>query len=37
MEEQGKLTNSGLLYEGNYQEWEERLWVMLELLGIDDD
>jgi hypothetical protein len=37
MEEQGKLTKSGLLYEGNYQEWEERLWVILELLGADRD
>jgi hypothetical protein len=37
MEEQGELTKSGLLYEGNYQEWEERLWVMLELLGADRD
>lgn len=37
MEEQGKLTKSGLLYEGNYPEWEERLWIMLELLGTDRD
>jgi hypothetical protein len=38
MDEQGKLTKSGLLYEGNYQEWEDRLWVLLELLDakLDD-
>jgi hypothetical protein len=37
MEEQGKLTKSGLLYEGNYQEWEDRLMIMLEVLGTDSD
>ena len=33
MEGQDKLTKSGLLYEGNYQEWDDRLRAMLELLG----
>jgi hypothetical protein len=37
IDEQGKLTKTGLLYEGNYDEWESRLWDMLELLGIDSD
>ena len=38
MEEQGKLTRSGLLYEGNYPEWEDRLWDLLKLLeaNVDD-
>jgi hypothetical protein len=37
MDSQGSLTKSGLLYEGNYQEWEDRLWVMLEHHGVDSD
>lgn len=36
-EDEGKLTNSGLLYEGNYEEWKDRLHDMLELLGTDLD
>jgi hypothetical protein len=35
MDHQGSLTKSGLLYEGNYQEWVDRLLVMLEHLGVD--
>jgi hypothetical protein len=37
MDDQGELTKSGLLYEGNYQEWEDRLMIMLKLLGADSD
>jgi len=37
MDDQGKLTQSGLLYEGNYLEWEHCLWVSLELLEADID
>jgi hypothetical protein len=37
MDSQCRLTKSGLLYEGNYQEREDRLWVMLEHLGVDSD
>jgi hypothetical protein len=37
MDNLGELTKSGLLYEGNYQEWEDRLPTMLELIGFDDD
>ena len=37
MDDQSKLTQSGLLYEGNYLEWEHCLWVSLELLEADID
>ena len=37
MDNQGSLTKTGLLYEGNYQEWVDRLLVMLENLGVDSE
>lgn len=37
MDSEGRLTKTGLFYEGNYHEWEGRLWDMLKLLGADID
>lgn len=35
MDNPGRLTKTGLLYEGNYDEWESRLWDTLQFLGVD--
>jgi hypothetical protein len=35
MDSQGSLTKSGLLYESNYQEWEDHLRIMLKVLDAD--
>lgn len=35
MDNPGRLTKTGLLYEGNYDEWESRLWDTLKFLGAD--
>jgi hypothetical protein len=35
MDSQGSLTKSGLLYEGDYQEWEDHLRIMIKVLDAD--
>ncbi|KAK5744117.1 hypothetical protein LTS12_023593 [Elasticomyces elasticus] len=33
----GKLTRSGLLYEGNFTEWRDRIANLLDIHGVDID
>ncbi|KAK5732922.1 hypothetical protein LTS12_027045 [Elasticomyces elasticus] len=33
----GKLTRSGLLYEGNFTEWRDRIANLLDIHGVDSD